>query len=174
MWQTGGPPVLHRIIILKLLTQHVRRLLGTHQWQSALVVVGLPVTEDWFEMGCHLFPSLISIRLTARTWIAVHAVPPSQRRGGVNTNKQTSLRPQRCWQPLETMQQNQFYKSICLFNFIYLRTKHCLVFYKKPIATPPFLRNGAWAIHGPHNPKLQRLWKQQISKLTLIFLNKLG
>ena len=42
-----------------------RRLLGTHQWQSALLVVGLPVTEDWFEMGCHLSPSLISIRLTA-------------------------------------------------------------------------------------------------------------
>ena len=44
----------HRIIIVKLLTQHVRRLLGTHQWQSALLVVGLPVTQDWFEMGCHL------------------------------------------------------------------------------------------------------------------------
>ena len=42
-----------------------RRLLGTHQWQSALLVVGLPVTRDWFEMGCHLSPSLISIRLTA-------------------------------------------------------------------------------------------------------------
>ena len=49
-----APPVLHRIIIVKLLTQHVRRLLGTHQWQSALLVVGLPVTQDWFEMGCHL------------------------------------------------------------------------------------------------------------------------
>ena len=37
---------------------------------------GLPVTEDWFEMGCHLFPSLISIRLTAcRTSI------PRKRRG---------------------------------------------------------------------------------------------
>ena len=46
-------------------SQHVRRLLGTHQWQSALLVVGLPVTQDWFEMGCHLSPSLISIRLTA-------------------------------------------------------------------------------------------------------------
>ena len=42
-----------------------RRLLGTHQWQSALLVVGLPVTHDWLEMGCHLSPSLISIRLTA-------------------------------------------------------------------------------------------------------------
>ena len=41
-----------------------RRLLGTHQWQSALVV-GLPVIHDWLEMGCHLSPSLISIRLTA-------------------------------------------------------------------------------------------------------------
>ena len=39
------------------------RLLGTHQWQSALLVVGLPVTHDWFEMGCHLCPSLISIKV---------------------------------------------------------------------------------------------------------------
>ena len=46
-------------------TPHVRRLLGTHQWQSALLVMGLPVTQDWFEMGCHLSSSLISIRLTA-------------------------------------------------------------------------------------------------------------
>ena len=65
MWQTGGPPVLHRITIVKLLTQHVRRLLGTHQWQSALLVVRLPVTQGWFEMGRRLSPSLISIRLTA-------------------------------------------------------------------------------------------------------------
>ena len=42
-----------------------RRLLGTHQCQSALLVVGLPVIHDWYEMGYHLFPSLISIRLTA-------------------------------------------------------------------------------------------------------------
>ena len=32
-----------------------RRLLGTHQWQSALLVVGLLITHDWFEMGC-IFP----------------------------------------------------------------------------------------------------------------------
>ena len=31
-----------------------RQLLGTHRWQSALLVVGLPVTRDWFEMSCHL------------------------------------------------------------------------------------------------------------------------
>ena len=31
-----------------------RRLFGTHQWQSALLVVGLPVTHDWFEIGWHL------------------------------------------------------------------------------------------------------------------------
>ena len=42
-----------------------RRLLGTHQWQSALLVVGQSVIHDWFEMGCHLSPGLISIRLTA-------------------------------------------------------------------------------------------------------------
>ena len=83
MWQTGGPPALHRITIVKLLTQHVvKRCLGTHQWQSALLVVGLPVTKDWLEMGCHLSPSLISIRLTTcRTSI------PRKRRGN---HKQTS------------------------------------------------------------------------------------
>ena len=40
-----------------------RRLLGNHLWQSALLVVGLPDTQDWFEMGCHLFPGQISIKL---------------------------------------------------------------------------------------------------------------
>ena len=38
-----------------------RRLLGTYQWQSALLVVGLPVTHDCFKMGCHLSPSLIQL-----------------------------------------------------------------------------------------------------------------
>ena len=42
-----------------------RRLLDTHQWQSALLVVGLPVTHDWFEGGSYVSPRLISIRLTA-------------------------------------------------------------------------------------------------------------
>ena len=42
-----------------------RRLLGTHQWQSALLVMGLPVSQYWFEMDCHHSPSLISIRLAA-------------------------------------------------------------------------------------------------------------
>ena len=42
-----------------------RRLLGTHQWQAVLLVVGIPVIHDWFEMSWHLSPSLISIRLTA-------------------------------------------------------------------------------------------------------------
>ena len=32
-----------------------RRLLGTQQWQSALLVVGLPVTHDWFKMAA-IFP----------------------------------------------------------------------------------------------------------------------
>ena len=31
----------------------------------ALLVVGLPVTKDWFEMGCYFSPSLISISLMA-------------------------------------------------------------------------------------------------------------
>ena len=30
---------------------HKRRFLATHRWQSALLVVGLPVTHDWFKMG---------------------------------------------------------------------------------------------------------------------------
>ena len=38
-----------------------RPLLDTHQWQSAMLVVGLPVTHDWFEIGCHLSPSLIQL-----------------------------------------------------------------------------------------------------------------
>ena len=37
-----------------------RQLVGPHQWQSALLVVWLPVTHDWFKMGCYLFPSLIN------------------------------------------------------------------------------------------------------------------
>ena len=40
-------------------------LLGSHQWQSTLLVAGLTVIYDWFEMGYHLSPSLISICLTA-------------------------------------------------------------------------------------------------------------
>ena len=57
------------------------RLLGTHQWHSALLVV-LPITQDWFEMGCHLSPILISIRLTA-----CHTSIPRKWRGN---HKQTN------------------------------------------------------------------------------------
>ena len=54
-----GLPELHRVTTVKLLTQHVvkRRFMGTHQWQSTLLVVVLPVTHNWFEMGCQLSPS---------------------------------------------------------------------------------------------------------------------
>ena len=38
-----------------------RRLLGIHQWQCALLVVGLLIIHDLFEMGCHLSPSLIQL-----------------------------------------------------------------------------------------------------------------
>ena len=38
-----------------------RRLLGTHHWQLAFLIVGLPVLNDWFEMGCNLSPSLIQL-----------------------------------------------------------------------------------------------------------------
>ena len=40
-------------------------LLMSHQWQSALLVVGLPVIHDLFEMRYHFSPSLILIRLMA-------------------------------------------------------------------------------------------------------------
>ena len=47
MWQTGGRPILHRVAIVKLLIQHVAKAtLGIHQRQSALLMVGLPVTHD--------------------------------------------------------------------------------------------------------------------------------
>ena len=38
-----------------------RQLVSTHRWQFALLLVGLPVTQDWFEMGCHLSPCLIQL-----------------------------------------------------------------------------------------------------------------
>ena len=38
-----------------------KRLLSTHQWHSVLLLVGLPVIHDWFEMGCHLSRSLIHL-----------------------------------------------------------------------------------------------------------------
>ena len=38
-----------------------KRLLGTHQWQFALLVVGLPIIYDWLQIGCHLSPSLIQL-----------------------------------------------------------------------------------------------------------------
>ena len=56
----------------------------TYDLPSALLVVGLPVTQDWFEVGCHLSPNLIPIRLTAcRTSI------PRKRRG--KQNKQSAF-----------------------------------------------------------------------------------
>ena len=73
-----------------------RRLLGTHQWQSVLLVMELPVTHDWFEMDCHLSPSVISIRFTAWTWIAVRVVPSSRERGGVITTTTTTTENRYC------------------------------------------------------------------------------
>ena len=78
-----------------------RRLLGTHQWQSTLLVVRLPATHNWFQKGCHCSLSLISIRLTAWTWIVVRAVPPSRGRGGVITTAQHTnwyICRHFCWQ----------------------------------------------------------------------------
>ena len=58
----------------------VRLVGGGATSHSRLVRNGLPSS-----------PSLISIRLTAWTWITVHAVPPSQGRGGVNTHTHRSF-----------------------------------------------------------------------------------
>ena len=57
MWQTGGPPVLHRVAIPEAAHPacRKRRLLDTHQWQSALLVAGLLVIHEWIEMGA-IFP----------------------------------------------------------------------------------------------------------------------
>ena len=65
--------------------------MGTHQWQSALLVVELPVCNLHLRLvrnGLPLFPWPNSIRLMARTWIAVRAIPPSQERGGVKQQQQ--------------------------------------------------------------------------------------
>ena len=82
-----------------------RRLLGNHQWQFALLVVGLPVTEYWFQMDCHVSPSLISIRLTAcRTSI------PRKRRGN---HKQTTI-PVLCassWRAVDLKKQKTEHNS---------------------------------------------------------------
>ena len=109
-----------------------RRLLVTHQWQSALLVVGLPVTQDWIEMGCHLSPSLISIRLTVWTWIAVYAVPPSRGRGGVITNKQTNIKMRCITFDLKYQQYNvntRFFKLCLVIHgpLFRLTVKHCIV-----------------------------------------------
>ena len=60
MPQRGGYPFrgsqLHRALseTVKLLTKHVVRGDSWVQWQSAMLVMGLLVIHDWFEMGCHL------------------------------------------------------------------------------------------------------------------------
>ena len=58
-----------------------RRLFGTHQWQSALLVVGLLVTLDWFEMGRHLFLNCRSCRSSILR----------KRRGNYNNNIRSSF-----------------------------------------------------------------------------------
>ena len=69
-----------------------RRLLGSHQWQSALVVVGLPVTEDvatsQVRNFCHLSTRLISIRLTA----CRNSIPRKRRGNRKQTNKGDDLK----------------------------------------------------------------------------------
>ena len=52
------------------------------------LVGGGATRHSWLvRNGLPSSPSLISIRLTAWIWIAIHAVPPSRGRGGVTTNK---------------------------------------------------------------------------------------
>ena len=80
-WPTRTPPDYNCKVANP--ARRKRRLLGTHQWQSALLVVGLPDTEDWFEMGCHLFSSLISIRFTA-----CHTSISRKRRGNHKQQKE--------------------------------------------------------------------------------------
>ena len=80
-WRTRTPPGYNCEVAHPLC--HKRRILDTHQWQSALLVVGLQVIH---KMDCHLSPSLISIRLAAWTWIIVRTIPPSRgRRGAITT-----------------------------------------------------------------------------------------
>ena len=62
-----------------------RRLLCTHHWQSALLVVRLPVINNWFEMNCHLSPSLVDgVNLDCRS---CRTSIPRKRRGNHNNNK---------------------------------------------------------------------------------------
>ena len=103
-----APPVLHRIIIVKLLTQHVRRLLGTHQWQSALLVVGLPVTQDRFEMGCHLSSSPVVLNRGSMNPLGV-------RKG--------TLRGPYDWIRFSADKQNRFLAKVGTVSF---RSRHCV------------------------------------------------
>ena len=114
MWQTGGLPVLYPITIVKLRTQHVRRHLGTHQWQCTLLVVGLPVTHDWFKMGCHLSPSLISIKLTCEPELPfVPYLHLEEEEGNHNNNNNITITAERQITELYT------YKNFLQSKFTY-------------------------------------------------------
>ena len=73
---------------------HERRLLGTQKRQSTLLVVRLSVTHNWFEMGCRLSPSLISIKvdgmnLNCRSY---RTSIPRKKRGNHNNNNNNNNR----------------------------------------------------------------------------------
>ena len=64
-----------------------KRLLDTHQWQFALLVVGQPGIHDWFKMGSHLCSILIQlgdgVNLDCRL---CHTSILRKRRGNHNNN----------------------------------------------------------------------------------------
>ena len=72
---------------MKLLTQQTT--LGYPPVAVRLVGGGLPVTQDWFEMGCHLSPSQNSIRLTDEPEIPFMPYLHPEEKERLTTNKQT-------------------------------------------------------------------------------------
>ena len=78
-----------------------KRLLDTHQWQSYLLVMGLPVTHDWFEMGCHLSP-VDGMNLNCRS---CRTSIPRKRRGNYNNNN-NNYKKSKFYQRLSELKQD--------------------------------------------------------------------
>ena len=91
MWQTGGRTRTSPDYNCEAANPACQMTLGYPP--VAVRLVGGGATSHWrlVRNGLPSSPSLISIRLTAWTWtwITVHAVPPSQGTGGVNTHTHT-------------------------------------------------------------------------------------
>ena len=92
MWQTGGPTRTSPDYNCEVANPACQTTLGYPP--VAVRLVGGGATSHWrlVRNGLPSSPSLISIRLTAWTWITVYIVPPSQGRGGVNTHTHTHTR----------------------------------------------------------------------------------